>query len=352
MSFTENDYLAWYMPRMMRHDGSINLHASGVPSLTPQDLNVPDGDPWEMDRRFEAALAEWLGIPPEEVLFTPGATGGTLLALLALARSGSEALVESPIYEPMLRQAGRLNPVRRLYRNPRDRWRLPMEEARSAIGRDTAIVMITEPHNPSGVLSPREDVLELARAAARHRAIVLVNEVYRGYTHAPSYHAAADNIVVVSSLSKLCGAYWARLGWLSGRPELVRRLRMAHMNLGMATRCAGAIGLAVLDKIDGLVERARGISAQGIPIVDAWVRAHSGYGWNPPDGPGYGCIKLPGNVDDLALAERLHDEGEVLLVPGTFFEAPGMVRVSWIQSGTRLEEGLDHLARAVATPAV
>jgi aspartate/methionine/tyrosine aminotransferase len=52
--------------------------------------------------------------------------------------------------------------------------------------------------------------------------------------------------------------------------------------------------------------------------------------------------------DDVAFAEALHDDRGVLVVPGTHFEVPGSLRLSWLQAGDRLEEGLSILAQALA----
>ena len=75
MAFQSNDYLNWYMPRLRRGDGAINLHSSGVEALDFQLVEPAKGDLWEIVGRFEADLAAWLGIPSQEVCFAPGATG-------------------------------------------------------------------------------------------------------------------------------------------------------------------------------------------------------------------------------------------------------------------------------------
>jgi len=348
MRFDQDRYLEWYVPRFRAADPPpINLHASGVPALTPEDLPPPaDGDPWTHPARYEAALAEWLGLPPAEVLFTPGATGGNLLASMALAGPGAELLVEAPIYEPMRLQAARIGPLHRLERHAADGWALT-EDAAKQVRAETGLVVITEPHNPSGRCSPRSAIAALAAAAAEVGAAVLINEVYRGYTDRPSYHGLAPNVVVVSSLSKLLGAYWARLGWVSGAAEVVERLRWAHVNMGMAASPAAATGVAVLSRADALRDVARRAAQDPLPMVDAWVRATRGLSWSPPEGPGFGCVELPPGTDDMALADALLREAGVLVIPGTLFEAPGTLRLSWLQAGDRLAEGLDALGRVI-----
>jgi len=343
--FHENDYLSWYVPLVRGHGEAINLHASGAPAVPPSALELPaQADPFESVGRFEEGLASMLGIPQAELLFTPGATGGTLLALLTFGRPGSAVVIERPIYEPMLRQAARLGPVRRLERGMDDGWGIPLGLARELIDDDTSVVMITEPHNPSGVLAPRAQVLELASVAAERDAVLVVNEVYRMYTDAPSYHGLADNIVVVSSLSKLLGAYWARLGWLSAPAPVIEKLRRGHWNMGMPTTPGARAGLGFLRVAPELAAASRAALASGLGTVDRWVADTAGLSWTRPDGAGFGCVALPAGFDDLAFAQRLHSERGVLLVPGTRFECPGTVRISWLQSGERLAEGLGIVA--------
>lgn len=347
MSFHRNKYLSWYIPRVRGHDDAINLHSSGVPALVPEELDVSTSDPWTAAARLEAALAKWLEIGADELLFTSGGTGGTLLALLTLAKPGEHVLVECPIYEPMLRQAQRLCNVDRLIRRPESQWRLPLTDIEKMLLPTTRVVMITEPHNPSGCYASSQDVLELAELARQRRAILLINEVYRGFGERPSYHGVAENIVVVSSLSKLLGAYWARIGWLSGAPQMIQRLRQGHLNIGMASSPGAEVGLAIMDRADELRHRAVSAARSDQPIVDGWVDATPGLSWHPPQGPGFGCVTLPEGTDDVVFAERLHSNHAVLTVPGSFFDAPGALRLAWLQSGDKLKEGLEIIGNEV-----
>ena len=170
MEFHENKYLAWYIPRIHRPGPAINLHASGVESIAPEVLQAVRGNPWRMTEEFEAALAAWLGLARQEVVHTPGATGGNLLALLTLVRPRTRVLAEAPLYEPMLRQAERVAAVSRFERRFEDEWQLPLDEIAMLLKRDTSVVMITEPHNPSGLCAPRDQVAELAAMAGKVNA--------------------------------------------------------------------------------------------------------------------------------------------------------------------------------------
>ncbi len=347
MQFSTNHYLNWYLVRANRGDDAVNLHSSGMAALDPTSFHPDVGNPWTLPHRFEEAVAEWLDIPPDEVVATEGATGGNLLALLTLVEPGKEVLVESPMYEPMLRQAERTNRVKRFHRRPEDGWALPMEEIVQAVGPETGAVMLLEPCNPGGTHSRREDVLALADEVGRHGGWLLVNEVYRQFSDHPTYHKAHPRIVVMSSLSKLAGTYWMRLGWLSASADVCRILTDARFSHGTPTMLGCAYGLEVVPKLPALREAARSISVEHLDHMAQWVSMTPGLEWTPPQGPGFASIALPEGIDDLTFAERLHDELGVLLVPGSLFEVSGSIRVSWLQAGNRLSEGLEGISTAL-----
>jgi aspartate/methionine/tyrosine aminotransferase len=350
MSFDKTEYLQWYIPRMSSGKNPINLHASGVARLDASEIDPATGKHATMVSRFEEGLSAWLGIKTDEVCFTPGATGGTLLALLTFARRGSELIVESPIYEPMLRQAERLNPVRRFSRRREHGWKIPLDEIAEMLTDTTSVVMITEPSNPSGTFCDRSAILSLAEMAARCGAVLLINEVYRCFSERPSFHGEAENIVVVSSFSKFFGTYGLRLGWLSGTSTLIQRARRAHMNMGMATQTAAAYGVSVLGKAEKLRAKALHVSAAGVDTVEKWVGSTPGIDWTKPMGPGFACVSLPGALrDDIGFAETLLNDFGVFVIPGTYFEVPGSIRLSWLQSGDKLGEGLGLIAKALGS---
>jgi aspartate/methionine/tyrosine aminotransferase len=102
-----------------------------------------------------------------------------------------------------------------------------------------------------------------------------------------------------------------------------------------------------MERADELRQRALSIARSGVDQVDAWVRAAGGVDWAAPQGPGFGCVLLPPGTDDVALAVRLHDEFGVLVVPGSLLEVPGSLRLTWLQVGDRLSEGLERLTAAL-----
>ena len=72
-----------------------------------------------------------------------------------------------------------------------------------------------------------------------------------------------------------------------------------------------------------------------------------GYETTNPEGTFYVLVRTP-IEDDLAFAERLAEEHDVLVLPGTVVELPGWVRVSLTASDEMVEQALPGFERALA----
>ena len=163
-----------------------NLANSGLLGCSTDDLVLEPGDVQVNGASRDgyppllAAIAERYGVTPGQVVTAPGTSGANFLAFAALIEPGDEVLVERPTYEPLLAALGFLGArVRRFERRFEDGYRLDLDEIRARITDRTRLVVLANPHNPSGVLLPPEEVAGLARLAERAGAHLLVDEVYR-----------------------------------------------------------------------------------------------------------------------------------------------------------------------------
>jgi aspartate/methionine/tyrosine aminotransferase len=224
-----------------------------------------------------------------------------------------------------------------------EQWRVDPERARALIDEETDVVLITEPHNPSGLFSPRDNLLILADICRDKGAYLLINEVYLGYSTRKSFHNLAGNVLIVNSYSKLLGSYSNRIGWVSGSKETVGRLRQANLNMGGGSVPSAAVGIGFAKQAVRRTQMARDASAKWVDVVDDWVKHNPDLQWFRPEGPGFGAVSLPRGIDDLAFVNHLYEQKNVLAIPGSLFFSPGTIRVSWLNVGDRLEEGLDSI---------
>lgn len=349
-------YLSWAQETFPH--ARWDLATSGLPSIAASELGAPAdlGDPAAL-RSFAAAVAARYGVPAGEVLPALG-TSGAVWVLAAAVLAGverAEVLVEQPTYEPLLRAVEGLGArVRRVRRSPDDGWRLDPGRVAEALTDDTRLVILASPHNPTGAVTPDEDIAAIASACAARGAYLLVDEVYRELVlPRTTARSLGPNVLVASSLTKCFGVGWARAGWAL-LPEALRpAAHTAEMHVaGALPSTCGALGAHALGRIDALAARAELLSAGKRAIVDAFLARHARLSWTPPPPRAlFGFVRAEG-VDVAAGLARAAKEHGVVAVDGAFFDDPAGFRLSWASLPPhRLAEALDLLARSLGLAA-
>ncbi|RWZ64794.1 aminotransferase class I/II-fold pyridoxal phosphate-dependent enzyme [Labedella populi] len=165
--------------------------------------------------------------PETEVLVTAGATEALAASILALTEPGDEVVVFEPFYDAyagLVALAGaRLVPVPLRWPD----FRPDPDDLRKAVGDRTRVIIINDPHNPTGTTFDRETRELLIELAHRHDAFLLTDEVYEHLTfekpHTPiaSMPGGRERTVTVSSGGKTFNTTGWKVGWLTAPPEVV-----------------------------------------------------------------------------------------------------------------------------------
>src|SRR5712691_2341066 len=105
------------------------------------------------------AIASCYGVAPDRVATAGGCSGANFLAMAALIEGGEEVLIESPNYDPLAGAARMLGAsVATFERRFGDGYRIDPERIAAAMGPETRLIVVTNPHNPSGVLASKEEI--------------------------------------------------------------------------------------------------------------------------------------------------------------------------------------------------
>jgi aspartate/methionine/tyrosine aminotransferase len=201
------------------------------------------------------------------------------------------------------------------------------------------------------------DVLEeIAALAARVGATVLVDEVLLDFAFDPGggfpWRPAckvAENTVSWSSLSVGLGVPTLRAGWIvSNRQETSRAIRAAGDYVCPLLPAASTfLGIRVLERAVPTAERAGRVLAAGRRVMDRWMASERRLDWVPPSMGPAGLIRLPGLVQDTVFSEHLRERYETRVVPGSLFEAPGFIRVSYGGLPAIVDQGLANFSSAL-----
>ena len=298
------------------------------------------------------AIAARYGVDRTRVATAPGASGANFLALAALVRPGDTVLVEWPGYDPHHGAARLLGAeVRTFARGWRKGFRLDPDAVRSRIDADVRVIMLTNPHNPSGVYASPEALASVGEIAREVGAKVLVDEVYLdalvGVDSSPA--ATRDDVFVsTNSLTKSYGLAGLRVGWLIADEETAERaLRARDVVDGVGSIPSETLAVLAFGRLDALLERARGVLEPGARIFRGFVESRTELEWIEPAGGAVGFPRLRGVDDAASFVDRAAREHDVGVTPGRLFGEPAHFRVAVAGERTVLEAGLEALGRAL-----
>ena len=151
-------------------------------------------------------------------------------AILALADFGDEVIVPEPwfdVYGAGISLAGAVQVDVPLQRTTAG-YRLDAPAIEAAITDRTRIILLNNPHNPTGAVFDSEQLAELASIAQRHDLIVLSDEVYEHIVFPPARHVPMATVpgmrertVTFGSGGKTFSLTGWKVGWATGarRPD-------------------------------------------------------------------------------------------------------------------------------------
>lgn len=329
-----------------------DLATSGVRPVPETELAPVRSDDYAARARFVAALSERYGVAAAEIAPCLGASGAVYAACAALLGPGSRVLVERPSYEPLWRVPEGLGAtVDFVERRAAHGYRLDVDEVVGALTAETRLVIITDPHNPTGVELDPAELEALGRALGRRGVFLLVDEVYRELGK-PGWSARSlgDHVLACSSATKCWGLPWARAGFLFAPQELVARVATVERHgFGHAPAVSFAWGEQATRGANELVRRARATQVGQRQIVDEFLaRTSASLVWQPPPAHAvYGWVRAR---DGSVLTEPLHraiQSHGVVVAPGHFFGDPSAFRLSWTAEVTTVRDGLAALGHAL-----
>ncbi|MCC6612745.1 MAG: pyridoxal phosphate-dependent aminotransferase [Anaerolineae bacterium] len=358
------DYLAWARGVQDIIDAQpalYNLFSSA--SATPRDLLRADlaaltADDWFVPvspwghEPVAQQIAATCGVAADRVLVTSGASNGLVVVARAFVQPGDRVIVEAPAYQPFVRvleDAGAQ--IVRLPRLAEQGFALDLDALETALQDGARLILLSNLHNPSAAWLAPDALTHVIELAERAGALVVIDEVYQHFVTTTSAAALADHVVAISSLSKTYGMGSLRCGWLIAAPSLQDRLREVHTLYentvsAMAQALAARVWSHIGDYRALAVERA----AANRECLQAFAAPLIADGLIAGDVPEQGCVYFPRLVrvsDADAFSRRAVRDFGVVVVPGTFFEMPGHIRIGYGGDGARLAAGLERLADAI-----
>jgi len=346
-----SSYMNW---AKTRSTAKFNLATSGLGNLKLRELRVSLDDLEITDggygyRPLIESIAARYRVDREAVVTAAGTTFANHLAMAALIKPGDEVLFEHPAYEPMLAAALYLGAnVRRFPRRFDDGF-MP-EGLESLVTPKTRLIVLTNLHNPSGVLIEEAELKQIGEIARSVGARVLVDEVYMEtlFEDAPrtAFHIG-NEFVVTSSLTKAFGLSGLRCGWIFAEPELAKRMWLLNDLFAATPVHAGErLSVVAMQQLGEIGGRAKKLLDRNRMLLNEFLDTREDLEVIRAE---FGTVMFPRVRRESSdeLCQLLRGKYETSVVPGRFFEMPAHFRVGIAGDTAVLEEGLERLGRAL-----
>jgi len=252
-----SSYLDWYVhvPKI-----KYDLRSSGIAyvkyilTLGEVDfsVNYAYGNPMAAK-----LLAQRYNVEAENVFISSeGASGQNARITRYLAernRKKTEAIVEYPTYEPLLRQVQEhFRCMKRLERSEKESYRLDADGLRKAVSEKTGLLVLTNPHAPSGAVSDLSELKEVMAVAREYGFYVLCDEIYAEFDRdaVPTVFSADPEYgIVTTSFTKAYGLGGLKLGTALAEKNLVKELYTDVLNtVGNSPNIVQLIAVDLLTK--------------------------------------------------------------------------------------------------------
>jgi N-succinyldiaminopimelate aminotransferase len=364
------------MTTLANRHGAINLGQGFPDEDGPAEIRevaqqaIADGDnqyaPGKGIPDLRLAVAEhqqrFYGLAPDpetEIIITTGATEAIASAVLSLTGPGDEVLTFEPFYDSygaMIGLSGATHTTAPLFAPD---FMPNLATLENSFSDRTRMVIVNNPHNPTGAMFPREVLSEVVRLAIKYDAVILTDEVYEHLTFGPTHipvatlPGAADRTLTISSAGKTFSFTGWKIGWMSGPAELVAAARTVKQFLtyssGTPFQSAIAAGLRLEDAyftgIAATLAHKRDILSEGLRAAGLDVFTPAGTYFVNADTAALGF------TDALELARKLPELVGVAAIPVPVFCHPegaertkSILRFAFCKKVPLLEQAAQRLA--------
>ena len=293
---------------------------------------------------------------PTEVMATVGGTMAIHVAIRALVGPGDNAVIVSPAYaiyhNSVIMSGGEPRHVPLVRAG--ERFSLDLDHLERAIDRQTRLIVVNSPSNPTGWMMTSAEQQALADLGERHDVVVLSDEVYERLVFqadiAPSmarFIADKDRLIVVNSFSKTYNMTGWRLGWAQSSETLIKHLyKAAEFITSNPTAFVQQAGIVALRDGESYVRDLREQYRQRRAQVSMALRALPGVTLPEPSGAFYAFPSIDGLTDSTAFTADLLQQTGLALAPGVAFGAAGEghVRLCFAASESMLTDALGRLS--------
>jgi histidinol-phosphate aminotransferase len=246
--------------------------------------------PDPLSTRLRGALADFLGVPADDVVTGAGSLGALTQILAAFAGQNEDGVPDEVVYAwrsfeayPICVGTAGAESVQ-IPLTADGRHDLPAMAA--AVNERTSVVLLCTPNNPTGPALGTAEVEEFIRSVPSN-VVVVIDEAYQEFVRRDDVvdgiemYRKYPNVVVLRTFSKAHGLANLRVGYSVSQPGITQHLRVIATPFAVSTLAEDA-AVASLEHNDEVVERVQSLVDERTRVVEGLTAL----GWEVPEAQG------------------------------------------------------------------
>jgi aspartate/methionine/tyrosine aminotransferase len=350
------------------HGIEFNLAASTGPTWTVNDVLALAGEETRDDflnhklvyghpagnDSLREAIAEMEGVSPDAVQIVTGASEALVALMWLAAEPGANVVLPLPGFTTFSALPESLGLEIRYYRvNRENGFRIDVDEIKRLVDSKTKLIVVNNPHNPTGATVSDSD-MEALHAFTADRGVQLISDqVYHPIYHGERTKSAArlPHATVISDLSKAFSIPGVRTGWMIEHDAKRReQYWTARAYFSVCNSTTGEILSEIaIRKRDLVLGRTQEVAARNLKILDRFMKEHADVlGWIPPQGGMTAFPWMASGENARPFCQAATERG-ILLAPGDCFDSPPHFRIGFAAAGEGFSLALDRFGQFVKT---
>ncbi len=289
---------------------------------------------------------------PSDIVPTHGAAGANHHVFCSLIAPGDHVVSIMPTYQQLYSIPEAIGADVDIMKLRQDNGYLPdLDELRSLVRKDTKLICINNPNNPTGALMGKDLLLEIVKIAGSLGAYILCDEVYRHLTQEDIWCESIIDLyekgISVGSMSKVFSLAGLRMGWIATHDKDALASFISHRDYDLIS-CGmfdDAVSSIALRHCDELLKRNRSIVRTNLAILDDWIKSSRHFRYTKPQAGTTALIYYDFDMPSYEFCTRLYNETGAFVTPGDCFEEAHSMRIGYGSDTETLKEGLAAISR-------
>ena len=303
---------------------------------------------------LRSAIAEMHGVDAEAVQVVTGASEALLILMWLAAEPGANVILPQPGFTTFSALPESLRLETRFYTlRKENEFRIDVEEVKKLADRNTKLILVNSPHNPTGATISDAELDSLHEFTSSRGIQLVSDEVYYPIFHGQPTKSASrlPHATVIHDFSKAFPLSGVRAGWMIEHDAKRRKeYWTARCYFSITSNSAGEfLAELAMRHRDVVLGRTQKVASENLRQLGRFMSEHQGtIGWIPPRGGMTVFPWLVSGEDSRAFCKGAAEQG-ILLAPGDCFDAPPHFRLGFAAVSDKFPDALGRLGEFVKT---